>query len=187
MYRNSTRNLSCLHIVWDFWGNLPQSYSRIKRSYSLRFVIICIAFFQSLKCLPWIPLLTALYQTTSQKHKNTTRHQSHRNDRHQYTSQPTKKSTRLAFAEPSPAMSLISSFLILTRGLRIRLMQPFHFHVKKIPPPWADTSLIHFQGMANLKQPSKLHHPSIAALDSSHQLPPMSSHAVSSPLMPTHV
>ena len=75
--------------------------------------------------------------------------------------QPTKKSTRLAFAEPSPAMSLISSFLILTRGLRIRLMQPFHFHVK-IPPPWADTSLIHFQGTANLKQPSKLHHPSIA-------------------------
>ena len=34
-------------------------------------------------------------------------------------------------------MSLISSFLILTRGLRVRLKQPFHFHFRaKIPPPW---------------------------------------------------
>ena len=69
MYRDCTRNLSCPHIVWDFWGNLPQSYSRIKRSYSLRFVIICIAFFQSLKCLPWIPLLTR--SPKQQQTKNT--------------------------------------------------------------------------------------------------------------------
>eukprot|EP00956_Cyclotella_meneghiniana_P040959 scaffold210506_cov52-Cyclotella_meneghiniana.AAC.1 len=54
-----------------------------------------------------------------------------------------EKSTTFAFAEPSPAMSLISSFLILTRGLRIRLMQPFHFNFyAKIPPPcMADSRL----------------------------------------------
>ena len=85
--------------------------------------------------------------------------------------QPTKQLTTLAFAEPSPAMPLISSFSILTRGLRIRQMQPSHFHFHaKIPPPWPDSSPTHSQGMANLKQPSKLLLPSIAALGNIHQL-----------------
>ena len=93
--------------------------------------------------------------------------------------QPTKQLTTLAFAEPSPAMPLISSFSILTRGLRIRQMQPSHFHFHaKIPPPWPDSSPTHSQGMANLKQPSKLLLPSIAALGNIHQLPTTSSHAV---------
>ena len=44
MYRDCTRNLSCSHIVGEFWGKLPQSHSHRKRSYSHRIFIVCIAF-----------------------------------------------------------------------------------------------------------------------------------------------
>ena len=40
-----TEEISSSHIVWEFWGMTPQSYSHILRSYSLRFLSICIAFF----------------------------------------------------------------------------------------------------------------------------------------------
>ena len=100
--------------------------------------------------------------------------------------QPTKKSTQLAFEETLPATPLISSFLILTRGLRIRLMmQPFHFHQKitMLARLFSDP----FEGDSQ-PPPAVQIAPTIkVAPGSIHQLPSISNNVVSSPVMPMHV